>query len=278
MISAQMEEGVSAKAKDSLSTKGSLFSGSTILVLGTDQRTGDSIDKTQEGPPRADTIMLVHAAFGSVRKLSIPRDVRVEVPGHGTNKINAAYALGGPSLTVETVESFLGNGLEIDHLMEVDFEDFPALIDSLGGVTVDSPTKVCSPPFDNFWKGLKFRKGENKLDGAKALGYARIRKNDCAPNEDDRDRARRQQEVLAAMRSQAISPTTFLRLPWVSWRAPKTLKTDMRGPALMGLFADLASGGSGDPQVLETSCCMNGTDLFTSEGAKADAVRKLVGD
>ena len=81
--------------------------------------------------------MLVHAALGSVRKLSIPRDVEVEIPGHGINKINAAYALGGPALTIETVEAFLGNGLEINHLVEVDFEDFPEFIDSLGGITVE---------------------------------------------------------------------------------------------------------------------------------------------
>ena len=105
--------------------------------------------------------MLVHAAFGSVRKLSIPRDVEVDIPGHGINKINAAYALGGPALTIETVESFLGNGLEVNHVVEVDFEDFPDFIDALGGVTVNNKTRICSPPFDNFWKGLHFRRARS---------------------------------------------------------------------------------------------------------------------
>ncbi|HZC14094.1 MAG TPA: LCP family protein, partial [Thermoleophilaceae bacterium] len=198
LISAGTQPGVSPEAERALSSGGNLLTGSTILVLGSDVRTGESIDESDQGPGRSDTIMLVHASLGSVRKLSIPRDVEVEVPGHGISKINAAYAIGGAALTIETVESFLGNGLEVNHLVEVDFEDFPGFIDSLGGITVDAKTRICSPPFDNFWKGLNFRKGENELDGTRALGFARVRKNTCAPGEDDRARAARQQEVLRA--------------------------------------------------------------------------------
>jgi LCP family protein required for cell wall assembly len=276
LISAQLQDGVSPEAERALSDDGNLLTGSTILVLGSDARTGESIDESQSGPSRADSIMLVHAALGSVRKLSIPRDIEVEIPGHGTNKVNAAYALGGPALTIETVEGFLGNGLEISHLVEVDFEDFPELIDSLGGVTVNNRTRICSPPFDNFWKGITFRKGELELNGRRALGYARVRKNPCAPAEDDRDRAARQQEVFRAMGDAATSPGAFLRLPLVSWRAPQALKTDMKGPALMALFADLATGNSDETEVLEAGCCINGSNLFVSDGAKRDAVDKLL--
>lgn len=275
LISAQTQDGVSPETERALSGRGSLFTGSNILVLGSDARTGESIDDSQSGPGRADTIMLVHAAFGSVRKLSIPRDVEVNVPGHGINKINAAYAFGGPALTIETVESFLGNDLQVNHLVEVDFKNFPDFIDSLGGVTVNNKTRICSPPFDNFWKGLHFKKGEIDLNGKRALGYARVRKNTCAPNEDDRDRAARQQQVLTAIGSQVKSPSTFLRLPWVSWNAPRTLRSDMNGFQLMGLFADMATGSSDNTEVLEATCC-RGSNLFVSDGAKADAVRKLV--
>ena len=275
LISAETQDGVSPDTERALSSRGSLFTGSNILVLGSDARKGDSIDESQAGPGRADTIMLVHAAFGSVRKLSIPRDVEVEVPGHGINKINAAYALGGPALTIETVESFLGNGLAINHLVEVDFQNFPDFIDSLGGVTVNNRTRICSPPFDNFWKGLRFKKGEIELNGKRALGYARVRKNSCAPAEDDRDRAARQQQVLSAIGSKVKSPTTFLRLPLVSWNAPRTLRSDMNGLQLMMLFADMATGTSDTTEVLEATCC-RGSNLFVSDGAKADAVRKLV--
>jgi LCP family protein required for cell wall assembly len=274
LISAQTQEGVSAATERALSDSGSLFTGSNILVLGSDVRTGASIDESQSGPGRSDTIMLVHSAFGSVRKLSIPRDVEVEVPGHGINKINAAYAFGGPALTIETVESFLGHGLQVNHVVEVDFKNFPDFINSLGGVTVNNKTRICSPPFDNFWKGLHFKKGEIELDGKRALGYARVRKNSCAPAEDDRARAARQQQVLSAIGSQVKSPSTFFRLPWVSWHAPRTLRTDMNGVQLMGLFADMATGSSDQTEVLEATCC-RGSNLFVSDGAKADAVRKL---
>jgi LCP family protein required for cell wall assembly len=275
LISAQTQDGVSAETERALSSQGSLFTGSNILVLGSDVRTGESIDESQSGPGRSDTIMLVHSAFGSVRKLSIPRDVEVDIPGHGVNKINAAYALGGPALTIETVESFLGNGLQVNHVVEVDFENFPDFIDSLGGVTVNNKSRICSPPFDNFWKGLNFKKGEIHLNGRRALGYARVRKNSCAPGEDDRARAARQQQVLSAIGSKVKSPSTFLRLPWVSWNAPRTLRSDMNGVQLMGLFADMATGSSDQTEVLEATCC-RGSNLFVSEGAKADAVHKLV--
>jgi LCP family protein required for cell wall assembly len=275
-VSAQFQEGVSARAERALSSEGNLLTGSTILVVGSDARTGESIDESQQGPSRADTIMLVHVSLGSVRKLSIPRDIEAQIPGFGTQKINASYALGGPALTIETVESFLGNGLEINHLVEVDFEDFPELVDALGGITVNNRTRVCSPPFDNFWRGLNFRRGEIELDGRRALGFARVRKNPCAPGEDDRARAARQQEVLRAMGDKVSSVETFFRLPWVSWQAPRALKSDMKGPGLMALFADLATGNSDETEVLEAGCCINGSNLFVSEGAKRDAVRKLV--
>jgi LCP family protein required for cell wall assembly len=276
LISAQIQDGVSDDAAKALSNKGNLLTGSTILVLGSDARTGESIDESQSGPSRADTIMLVHAALGSVRKLSIPRDIEANVPGFGRQKINASYAFGGPALTIETVESFLGHGLEINHLVEVDFEDFPELVDALGGITVKNKTRICSPPFDNFWKGVNFRKGEIDLDGTRALGYARVRKNSCALGEDDRARAARQQEVLRAMGDKVTSPSTFFRLPWVSWQAPRALKSDMKGPGLMALFADLATGNTDETEVLKAGCCINGSNLFVSEGAKKDAVRKLL--
>ena len=276
LVSAQIESGVSDDAQAALSKGGSMLGGTNILVLGSDARTGDSIDESASGPSRSDTIMIIHAGLGSVRKLSIPRDTEAEIPGHGSRKINAAYALGGPALTIKTVENFLGNGLRINHLVEVDFKDFPAFIDALGGITVNNKTRICSPPFDNFWKGLHFRKGELELNGERALGYARVRKNPCAPAEDDRARAARQQEVMRAIGAQAKSPGTFFRLPWVSWQAPKALKSDMKGPSLMGLFADIATGNSDETDVLQGTCCDLEGDIQVSPGTRAEAVDKLL--
>jgi LCP family protein required for cell wall assembly len=279
LISAQVEGGVSDKTSAALSSEGNFFSGATTLVLGSDQRGGDSIDKSQSGPARADSIMLLHTAFGSVHKLSIPRDAQAAIPGHGTTKINAAFALGGTPLMIRTVEGYFGGGVHINHVVEVDFEDFPKLIDALGGITIDVPNRICSPQFDNFWKGLNFKRGSQHMDGKTALGYSRVRKNKCAPNETDLDRAKRQQQVFSAIRGKAFSPTTFVRLPWVSWKAPKAVRTDLRGPGLLALASDMATGGSGDTNVLEPSCLGCGIDgsLVVSDGAKKDALDKLLG-
>jgi hypothetical protein len=90
MVSAQIQDGVSDDAERALASGGSMLGGTNILVLGSDARTGESIDESDSGPSRADTIMIVHAELGAVRKLSIPRDTEAEIPGHGSRKINAA--------------------------------------------------------------------------------------------------------------------------------------------------------------------------------------------
>jgi LCP family protein required for cell wall assembly len=279
MVSAQLEGGVSDDARSALSGNGNFLTGSTILVVGSDERKGESIDQTPTGPGRADSIMLVHASFGRIGKLSIPRDSEAAIPGHGTTKINAAYAIGGPALMIETVEAFLGNGLEVNHLIEVDFEDFPKFVDALGGITVSNKTRICAPEFDNFYRGFDLGAGERELDGRRALGFARVRSNPCAPGENDLARAERQQEVMSGIRDKLLSPGTFLRLPWVSWRAPQTIRTDMRGPGLLAFALDLATGGSGDTRVLEPSCLGCGADssLQVPEDEKAAAVDELLG-
>lgn len=275
-VSAQLNEGVSADAERALSGGGNLLTGATILVIGSDQRPEGTLEPGADtSTGRADSIMLLRAGFGSVRRLSILRDSLAEIPGHGQQKINAAQAFGGTALTVDTVENFLGNGLEIDHVIEVSFEDFPEFIDALGGIDVTLENCVRSEPFG----GRKFSlsRGEHHLNGRQALAFARVRKNRCAPNEDDRARARRQQQVLGAIRDKAISPTTFFRLPWVAWEAPRTVRTDMKGPALAALFADLLTGGTGETRVLEPSGFGPGGSLIVSESAKAEAVDELLG-
>ncbi len=274
LVSAQLSGGLSPRSERALSGGSSLLAGSNILVIGTDTRAGDSIDKSQTGPARADTLMILHTNLAGMRRLSIPRDTEAVIPGHSTQKINAAYALGGRPLMVETVEGYMGNDLKVNHLMEIDFKGFPEFIDSIGGVTVTAKRRVCSPPFDNFWKGLKFKKGENHLSGAKALGWARVRNNECAPSETDVDRAARQQQLLAGVRGQVFSLGTFFRAPLVAWSAPKAFKTDLHGPGLMAIALDAAVGGTGESKVLKPSCldCGAGGSLRVSKADRADAV------
>ncbi len=278
-ISAQLEEGVSSEAEEALSGGGSFFTGATTLVLGSDERKGESIDPSKAAG-RADSLMLIHSSFGSTRKLSIPRDAAAPIPGHGTQKINAAYAIGGTALTIDTVEAFLGNGLKIHHVVEVDFEDFPEFIDALGGITVNNKTRICAPEFDNFYRGFNLSKGEQELDGRTALGFSRVRNNRCAPGETDLDRAARQQEVLAGIKGQMFSIGTFIRLPWVSWKAPKTLRSDLGAPGLAGLALDVGTGGVGETDVLKPSClgCGPGSSLLVSDAEKSDAVDRLLGN
>lgn len=272
MVSAQFQKGVSDETKDALSGGGSLLSGSTILVLGSDERSEETLEPGAEGvPARADSILLLHVGFGSVRRLSILRDSEAEIPGHGTGKINSAYAYGGARLMIETVEQFLGNGLEINHVVEVNFDDFPEFIDSLGGIDIKLSNCVRSNSFGG--RRVRLGKGEHHLDGRRALQFARVRKNECAPNEDDRQRAARQQQVMSAIRSQILSPSTFFRLPLVSWQAPRTLRTDLRGPGLLALFADVMTGGAGKTRILTPYQL---SPLLVSEEEKRDAVRDLV--
>jgi len=269
MVSAQITDGVSDETEQALSSGGSLVTGSTILVLGSDERPEGSLEPGAAGSPaRADSILLMHVGFGSVRKLSILRDTETDIPGHGIGKINSAYAFGGAPLMIKTVEAYLGNGLEVNHIIEVSFEDFPDFIDALGGIDVDLGNCIKSNSFGG--KRVRLSKGEHHLSGDEALAFARVRKNECDIAEDDRDRAARQQQVLSAIRSQILSPSTFFRLPLVSWEAPQTLRTDLKGPGLLMLFTDLMTGGTGKTNVLEClpSC---------TEAERAEAVDDLVG-
>lgn len=272
LLSAQLAEHSSDQAKAALTRGGSLLTGSNILVLGSDARPPDSKEPGAGGPARSDSMILVHVAFGSVRKVSILRDSQADIPGHGTQKINAAYALGGAGLAVQTVEQFMGNGLKINHVLEINFENFPKLIDAMGGITVNLKRCIHSNRFGG--RVLILHKGKQNLTGRQALAYSRVRENKCAPNEDDRARARRQQEVVSAMRSGMLSPKAFVRLPWISWAAPRTVRSDMRGPGLSALFLDLVTGGGGRSKVLLPSGS-NGTQLIVSDSAKRRAVDYL---
>ena len=278
-ISAGTQKGASERTERALDNSGSLFTGSTILVLGSDARPKGSKEPGAGGPSRSDSIMLLHVGLGSVRRLSIPRDAQAEIPGHGTGKINSAYALGGAPLAIKTVEGYLGNGLSINHLIEINFENFPEFIDTLGGIDVTLKRCVRSPPFGEYGPGrgrkrLRFPKGENHLDGHEALGFSRIRQNSCNKNEDDRARARRQQQVLSGIRGSLLSPRTFVKLPWVAWEAPRTVRSDMQGFGMTALAIDIMTGGAGKTNVLRPDSL---EPLIVSEAERRTQVRRLLG-
>ena len=140
--------------------------GKNILLLGSDTRSGS--EAAQVSGSRADTIMLAHipADGKGVYLVSIMRDTWVNIPGYGAAKINAALNYGGISLQVATVENLLG--IKIDHVAEIEFEGFKALVNSVGGVDVQVPFN-----FDiNIWS---FKQGVQHMDGGAALAFVRAR-------------------------------------------------------------------------------------------------------
>ena len=150
---------------------------------------------------------------GHSAKLSIPRDTVVDIPGHGRNKINAAYAIGGAALTVQTIKQYLG--IPIDHVFEVNFDNFPALVDAMGGINYTGGCVVSriNGGFKNGGFTLRLQRGTTHINGKQALALARTRHNACNPKENDLTRARRQQKVISAMKSRVFSPPASSACP-----------------------------------------------------------------
>jgi polyisoprenyl-teichoic acid--peptidoglycan teichoic acid transferase len=166
----------------------------TILVLGSDRRYGDG----KGIPARSDTIIVVRLdpEKNATAILSIPRDLRVEIPGHGMDKINVAYAEGGPKLTVQTVKELLA--VPISHVVNVNFGGFQRAVNRLGCVYVDIDRRYFN---DRGGPGgyatIDLKPGYQKLCGKDALDYVRYRHTD-----DDFVRAARQQEFLRQAKDQ----------------------------------------------------------------------------
>ena len=168
---------------------------SLIMLLGTD---GDKTAARQDFR-RSDSILLVRTDPKRHRMayLTIPRDLRVDIPGQGPNKINAAFQLGGPALTMKTVQAL--TGLQPNHVVLVDFDNFREVIDALGGVEIDVPKPILSNRFDcpyatearcQEWPGWRFGKGRQTMSGQRALIYSRVRENRLDPAENDLTRGR----------------------------------------------------------------------------------------
>jgi LCP family protein required for cell wall assembly len=305
-ISAQIQKGkLPQSAKDALKGRPDVLAGQNILIIGGDRRgklqhnanTGGG-----QGPPRADTIMVLHASLTSFRKLSIPRDSYAAIPSCGEQHINASLACntrstnGNPAETIKTVESFLG--IDINHIVIVDFDGFADFINTLGGVTVHIPDTngkqdgavVCGDVDGGKHQGgvsLKLPPGDITLQGDKALAYARLRENRCNASEDDRDRAARQQAVLNAIKGRLTSvtrfPYNFVKGPWIGWNAPRAFISDMGGFTLPQVAMAAILGGSGSTNVLGGTGAHSqaspgpGGSLFIPQGACEDAVKKLLG-
>jgi LCP family protein required for cell wall assembly len=261
-----------------------LTSVNNILVLGSDRRQKDSKEPGAEtsGFGRSDTILLIRTGGGHAARLSIPRDTVTEIPGHGLQKINAAHVFGGPAESVSVIKRWLG--IPINHVVEVNFENFPQLIDAMGGVSYRGGCVISELDGGSAQGGftLRLSAGTHHLDGKQALALARTRENRCAPNETDIQREEHQQALFNDMKNQLKSPSSFLRLPWIAWNAPPAIISDMSGSELLGMFGALAVTGTPPTHVLKPTGEITLEDgeqgLTVSEGARrADVARFLSG-
>jgi len=190
-------------------------SGSTYLLVGSDSREGLTAQEREDlgiggnaKGRRTDSIILVHTPSGSGKPvlISIPRDSFLPIPGERDNKVNAAFAIGGPKLLVATLEE--ATGLPIDGYVEIGLGGFAGVVDSLGGVEVCVKSDIKDKKAD-----IDLKAGCQELDGKNALGYVRARYSDPRG---DLGRAERQRQFLGAVMKQAATPSTVL-LPWRWW-------------------------------------------------------------
>ena len=184
-----------------------------ILFLGVDARPGDTNS-------RSDTMILasIDPARNKVAIVSIPRDTQISgVAGSGMDKINSANVTGGPELAVKKVESLMGE--KIDYYVEMNFEGFKKVVDTLGGVTIDVDQRMYKPTED-----INLQPGLQVLDGRDALGFVRFRGYVMG----DIERTAHQQEFIKALGKELLKPATLIKLPQLIREANTYVDTNLR--------------------------------------------------
>ncbi|MDD4752045.1 MAG: LCP family protein [Desulfitobacteriaceae bacterium] len=194
-----------------------------ILLLGTDSDMGNE--------SRTDTIILasVDTEQKKLSILSIPRDTRVNIPGYGDNRINAANQIGGVELVKETISELLK--VPIDYYVLTNFDGFIGIIDILGGVEIDVEQNMKCRVYDGV---INLEKGIQRLDGEKALQYVRFRYDKLG----DISRTQRQQKFLVALAKEMMQAKNVVKLPALIPQIQKTVETDLTLPQLLGLARD----------------------------------------
>ena len=252
----------------------------TFVALGVDQRNDVEI-------PRTDTIMIGKADLRAptINLISIPRDLLVEIPGYGRDRINAAYVYGeqykepggGIGMLQRTIEKNFG--VQVDHFGLVDFQCFRTAVDAVGGVTINVPRAIVDPkyPTDDYGtKLVRFEPGVQIMDGERALEYARTRSADS-----DFQRIQRQQLIIAAMREQILQLRALPSVPTLltgcrnmrsdlGWRDYLTLATSLQS---------LSSGGVSfaaiDEKMVVDTVLSNGAAVLAP---RWDPIRRLVAE
>ena len=198
---------------DSLERLDLLSGKKNIVVMGCDIRKDDA--------GRSDTLFVVmlDKSKKNAALLSVPRDTRVKIKGHGWDKINAAFAYGGQKLTRETVQDFLG--IKLNNYVVVDFQGFKGLVDAVGGVDINVEKRMYYyDPYDGF--EIDLRPGMQHMDGKTAMQYVRYR-----DEEGDIGRIRRQQKFLMALYKHIASKNIIAKIPGISKQIMSMVKTDL---------------------------------------------------
>lgn len=177
-----------------------------LMVIGRDRDYDDRTDQVLKSRARSDMLMVAHLDFAknTISLLSIPRDTRALVPGHGITKINSAHQVGGPALSEKVVQNTFG--IASDKYLALDFEGFEQAIDTLGGVDLVVDKKM---DYDDNWGHLHIhlKPGMQHLNGQQAMGFVRFRHSDS-----DLVRTRRQQALIAALKTKLRSPSALAQI------------------------------------------------------------------
>ena len=201
---------------------------SIVLIMG--------VDKREDDVGRSDTMMIatIDPRLDQATLLSIPRDTRVKIRGHGYDKINAAFAYGGVDLSESTVESFLG--IDIDHYVLIDTSSFVKIIDAIGGVDIDVEKRMYyeDPWDDNGGLLIDLYPGQQHMDGKTAVTYVRYR-----DSEGDIGRVKRQQAFMTACMNKVTSPEIVPRIPKIIREIIEAVETDMSLRQLLELAGAL---------------------------------------
>ena len=200
----------------------------TVMIMGVDERADDV--------GRSDTLMIatLDQDKNQAALLSVPRDTRVKIKGHGFDKINAAYAYGGRKLTQETIESLLNT--HIDHYIKINVHGFTKIIDALGGIDIDVEKRMYyeDPWDDDGGLYIDLQPGMQHMDGKTAITYVRYR-----DEEGDIGRIKRQQNFMKAVMDKLVSPTIIPKLPAIVSAVSDSVETDMSVSEILSFLGTL---------------------------------------
>lgn len=222
----------------------------SILLLGVDERQGDR--------GRSDTIIVlsVNPNLNSIKMLSIPRDTRTEIVGHGTtDKINHAYAFGEEEMSIATVENFLD--IPIDYVVKINMEGFQDIVNAVGGIRINNTLNFTQDGYD-------FKEGLIDLDGKKALSFVRMRYDD--PN-GDFGRQQRQRQVIQGVIDKGASFSSLTRFDNIFAALGDNVRTNMTFDEMVDIQANYKAAGQSIEQL-----------QLTGTGTKIDGIYYLLAD